>query len=81
MGDVALDGTKVRANASRHEAMSYQRMKEKEEQLAAEVAELLRRAQDVDEETNDSELSVTPNVLVYRFRSGEGALTSAFSTT
>ena len=53
MGDVALDGTKVRANASRHEAMSYQRMKEKEEQLAAEVAEvaeLLRRAQDVDEE-------------------------------
>ena len=50
MGDVALDWTKVRANASRHEAMSYQRMKEKEEQLTAEVAELLRRAQEVDEE-------------------------------
>ena len=81
MGDVALEGTKVRVKASRREAMSYQRMKEKEEQLAAEVAELLRRAQDVDEETNDSELSVTSNVLVYRFRSGEGALTSAFSTT
>ena len=47
LGHVALDGTKVRANASRHKAMSYKRMKEKEAQLAAE---LLRRAQEVDEE-------------------------------
>ena len=36
-----LDGTKVRANASRNKAMSYGRMKEKEAQLKAEVAELL----------------------------------------
>ena len=50
LGHVALDGTKVRANASRHKAMSYRRMKEKETQLAAEVAELLRRAQEVDDE-------------------------------
>ena len=50
LGHVALDGTKVRANASRHKAMSYKRMKEKEVQLAAEVAELLRRAQEVDDE-------------------------------
>ena len=55
LGHVALDGTKVRANASKHKAskhkaMSYKRMKEKEKQLAAEVEELLRRAQDVDEE-------------------------------
>ena len=50
LGHVALDGTKVKANASRHKAMSYRRMKEKEEQLAAEVAELLRRAQEVDDE-------------------------------
>ena len=50
LGHVALDGTKVRANASRHKAMSYKRMKEKEAQLAAEVAELLRRAQEVDDE-------------------------------
>ena len=50
LGHVALDSTKVRANASRHKAMSYRRMKEKEEQLAAEVAELLRRAQEVDDE-------------------------------
>ena len=45
LGHVALDGTKVRANASKHKAMSYRRMEEKEAQLAAEVAELLRRTQ------------------------------------
>ena len=50
LGHVALDGTKVRANASKHQAMSYGRMKEKEAQLAAEVEELLRRAGEVDEE-------------------------------
>ena len=50
LGHVALDGAKVRANASRNKAMSYARMKEKKEQLAAEVAELLRRAQEVNDE-------------------------------
>ena len=47
LGHVALDGTKVRANASRNKAMSYGRMKDpsrKEAQLKAEVAELLRKA-------------------------------------
>ena len=50
LGHVALDGTKVKANASKHKAMSYGRMKEREEQLAAEVAELLRQAQAADDE-------------------------------
>ena len=50
LGHVALDGTKVRANASKHKAMSYQRMREQEAQLQGEVDELLRRAQEVDEE-------------------------------
>ena len=50
LGHVALDGTKVRANASRNKAMSYGRMKEKEAQLKAEVAELLRRAEETDAE-------------------------------
>ena len=39
LGHVALDGAKVRANASQHKAMSYQRMKEKEAQLQGEVDE------------------------------------------
>ena len=50
LGHVALDGTKVKANASKHKAMSYGRMKEREAQLAAEVAELLRQAQAADDE-------------------------------
>ena len=49
LGHVALDSTKVRANASKHKAMSYGRMKEREAQLKAEVDELLRRAGEVDD--------------------------------
>lgn len=49
LGHVALDGTKMQANASKHKAMSYGRMKKTEAQLQAEVAELLRRAEEVDE--------------------------------
>lgn len=50
LGHVALDGTKIKANASKHKAMSYKRMKEEEARLEAEVQELLREAQAVDEE-------------------------------
>jgi hypothetical protein len=50
LGHVSLDGTKVQANASKHKAMSYGRMKKEEERLQAEVRELLKRAQQVDEE-------------------------------
>ena len=48
LGHVALDGTKVKANASKHKAMSYGRMVEKERQLAHEVAQLLKRAEEAD---------------------------------
>jgi transposase len=48
LGHVALDGTKVKANASKHKAMSYERMVKKEEELQAEVEELLRQAEEVD---------------------------------
>jgi transposase len=40
LGALALDGTKLRANASRHKAMSYERMVKKETQLEAEIAAL-----------------------------------------
>ena len=50
LGHVALDGTKIKANASKHKAMSYKRMKEEEERLKAEVAELMKQAEVVDEE-------------------------------
>jgi len=50
LGRVALDGTKVKANASKHKAMSYGRMQEKEQQIRAEVKELLAQAEAADEE-------------------------------
>ncbi len=50
LGHVALDGTKIKANASKHKAMSYKRMKEEETRLEAEIAELMKKAAAVDEE-------------------------------
>jgi transposase len=48
VGRVALDGTKMKANASKHKAMSYGRMGEKEKELRGEVKELLAQAEAVD---------------------------------
>jgi len=53
VGRVALDGTKMKANASKHKAMSHDRMLEKEKQLKEEVQQLLEQAEtaDADEDT------------------------------
>ncbi len=48
LGRVALDGTKLKANASKHTAMSYARMEETEARLEREVRTLLEQAQQVD---------------------------------
>lgn len=48
LGTVALDGTKVKANASRHKAMSYGRMPEREAALEAEVKRILDEAEAID---------------------------------
>jgi hypothetical protein len=50
LGHVAIDGTKLKANASKHKAMSYDRMVEKEKQLQEEVEKLLAQAAQVDAE-------------------------------
>jgi transposase len=49
LGRVSLDGTKLKANASKHKAMSYGRMKEKQQQLKEEVKQLLEQAEAADE--------------------------------
>jgi hypothetical protein len=49
VGTVALDGTKIHANASRHSALSYEHATKIEAQLKAEVAELLARAEAADQ--------------------------------
>src|SRR4051794_1110540 len=49
VGTIALDGTKVKANASRHKAMSYDRMQEYEKRLQQEIAGMLAEAQVADD--------------------------------
>ena len=50
IGTLSIDGTKVRANASKRKAMSYGRMVEEEKRLEAEIKALVGRAGAVDEE-------------------------------
>ena len=50
LGRVSLDGTKLKANASKHKAMSYARMQEKQKQLKEEVKQLLDQAAAADEQ-------------------------------
>ena len=50
LGHVALDGTKIKANASKHKAMSYERMKKREAELEAEVERWLKAAEATDAE-------------------------------
>jgi len=49
LGHVSLDGTKVKANASKHKAMSYERMREMELRLKREVREWFKQAKSADE--------------------------------
>jgi len=63
MGTIAVDGTKMKANASRHKAMSYKRMQQAEEELNSEIKALLERAKATDEiERNEPELDIPAEI-------------------
>ena len=49
MGTLAIDGTKIEANASKHKAMSYVRMKEEEKRLRGEIRRITKLARGIDE--------------------------------
>ena len=53
LGHIALDGTKIKANASRHKAMSYGRMLTEERRLKEEIKQLLEKAEAVDQQEDD----------------------------
>ena len=53
LGTIAVDGTKIKANASRHKAMSYRRMQTTEAELKAQIAALLKKANSTDEAEKD----------------------------
>ena len=65
LGTVALDGTKIHANASRHSALSYEHAGKIEAQLKAEVAELLAQAEAADQADVPDGMSI-PDELARR---------------
>lgn len=63
LGTIAVDGTKVKANASRHKAMSYGHMVKAEAELKAQIDALLQRAKQADEaEKNEPELDIPAEI-------------------
>jgi len=63
LGTIAVDGTKLKANASRHKAMSYGYMLKAEAELKAQIDALLKRAQQADEaEKNEPELDIPAEI-------------------
>ena len=63
LGTIAVDGTKIKANASRHKAMSYARMQATEAELKAQIAALLNKANSTDEaEKNEPELDIPAEI-------------------
>ena len=63
LGTVAIDGTKIKANASRHKAMSYERMQQTEAELKAQIDALLERAKTTDAaEANEPDLDIPAEI-------------------
>ena len=63
LGTIAVDGTKIKANASRHKAMSYGRMQTAEAELKAQIAALVKKATTTDEaERNEPDLDIPAEI-------------------
>jgi transposase len=63
LGTIAVDGTKIKANASRHKAMSYEGMRRAEAELKAQITALLDKAKAADEaEKNEPELDIPAEI-------------------
>ena len=63
LGTIAVDGTKIKANASRHKAMSYERMLKAEAELKTQINALLDKARAADEaEKNEPELDIPAEI-------------------
>lgn len=55
LGTVSVDGTHIKANASKHKSLRYDRIRELEAKLEADIADLLEQARSADSSENDSE--------------------------
>lgn len=63
LGTISVDGTKIKANASRHKAMSYERMQKAELELRSQIESLLAKAKATDDaERNEPELDLPAEI-------------------
>ena len=62
LGNIFIDGTKVQANASKHKAMSYKRMKQLEKQLECEIEQLMALGQEQDEKDEKSTIDIPDEI-------------------
>jgi len=78
LGTVSLDGTKVRANASKHKAMSWKQALELGEKLGEEVALLMRKAEEADQSEDLEHTSLKRFVSVRSVRRAFGKRSAAW---
>jgi len=71
LGTVSLDGTKIKANASKHKALSWAHANKLEAQLQAEVPELLRLAEEADNSALPEEMNLPRGTEAARRTPGE----------
>ncbi len=64
VGTISLDGTKVKANASKHKALSWSYANKLEEQLKSEIAELMKQAEAADKEKEDKGMSIPREIVI-----------------
>ena len=62
LGNIFIDGTKIQANASKHKAMSYKRMKELESKLDCEIDQLITLGQEQDEKDDASTVNIPDEI-------------------
>ena len=63
LGSVSLDGTKIKANASKHHALSWDYARKLEKQLRDEIRELLRKAKQADKEDLPDGMNIPDELL------------------
>ena len=75
LGHISLDGSKFKANSSKHKAMSYGRLKEKEQALSAEIEALIEQANRCDQEEDKAYKERTGYELPEDLKHKQGRLT------
>lgn len=62
IGGISINGTKIKANASKHSAVSYKQAEEIIKQLELEIEELVKKAEEADSSNNDNGLSIPEEI-------------------